>query len=162
VHAERPAVEIDDVVETAEALVRIHDRLDVLDHDAEAEPPKPFADRSAITVEHHLAEQPEHDPVGALKHHMLGHAGRCLRPAELAVERRHPLKVATCERHRADPARDSHALSLILAVKQRSSLHDASNAPQALPQSRMTETLRIRSRTVRRGCFRRDGEAVAR
>jgi hypothetical protein len=57
--------------------MRIHDRLDVLDHDAEAEPTKLCADRSAITVEHHLGEQSEHDPVGALKDHVLGHAGRC-------------------------------------------------------------------------------------
>ena len=112
----RLGVEIDDVVEATEALVRIHDRLDVLDHDTEAEPTKAFAYRSAITVEHHLGEQCEHDPVGALEDHVLGHAGRCLGPAELAVERRHSLKVATGERHRADPARNSHGLSLILAA----------------------------------------------
>jgi hypothetical protein len=63
---------------------------------------------SVEPLEPRLGEQPEHDPVRALKDDVFGHARRRFRPAELPVERSHAPDVPAGERDGADPCWNAH------------------------------------------------------
>jgi hypothetical protein len=104
----RLRVEIADVIESADLTMGSVDRLLVLAVDCQCEPAErircfpipPFQDR--------VGEETQDDAVGALKHDVLGDAGRRFRPTKLTIERGHPTDVPRGERHRVDAHGQSH------------------------------------------------------
>jgi hypothetical protein len=101
----RLRIETSDVIEDPNFFVGAVDGQFVFAVDGEREAMELVAGISVLPPVRRFGEQTQHDTVRALEHDVLGRTRRRFRPAELAIEGRHPTDISADERDRTDPVR---------------------------------------------------------